>query len=52
VHLKDLLRRRTPLLILANLAEDTLRRIAVNVAAVKGWDAAAINREVTCCLQK
>jgi glycerol-3-phosphate dehydrogenase len=52
MHLKDLLRRRTPLLILANLTEDTLRRIAVNVAAVKGWDAAAINREVTYCLQK
>jgi glycerol-3-phosphate dehydrogenase len=52
IHLDDLLRRRMPLLILAKLTEDTLRRIANTVAAVKGWDEAAINREVASCRQR
>ena len=49
IHLEDLLRRRMPLLILAQLSESTLRRIAETVAAAMGWDEAAINREVATC---
>lgn len=49
VHLVDLLRRRMPLLILARLGEDRLRELAVRVAPVFGWDAAAIEREVRAC---
>ncbi|MGB8410434.1 MAG: glycerol-3-phosphate dehydrogenase C-terminal domain-containing protein, partial [Gallionella sp.] len=52
VHLDDLLRRRMPLLILAKLAEDTLRRIAEAVAAAMAWDQTAIDREVALCLGK
>jgi glycerol-3-phosphate dehydrogenase len=52
VHLQDLLRRRMPLLILAKLPENVLRRIAVTVAPVMGWDDAAINREVEDCRQR
>jgi glycerol-3-phosphate dehydrogenase len=52
VHLEDLLRRRIPLLILAKLPEDTLRRISWTVAAVMGWNEAAVNREVASCLQR
>ncbi len=52
IHLDDLLRRRMPLLILAKLTEDTLRRIANIVAAAMGWDEAAINREVSSCRQR
>ena len=52
IHLEDLLRRRMPLLILAKLSEDTLRRIAETVASTLGWDEAAINREVASCLKK
>ena len=49
IHLEDLLRRRMPLLILAKLSEDTLRRIAETVASTLGWDEAAINREIEAC---
>ncbi len=52
VHLDDLLRRRMPLLILAQLTDNSLRRIAETVAATMGWDEAAINREVEVCRQK
>ena len=52
VHLEDLLRRRMPLLILAQLAEGTLHRIAEIVAPVMGWDAAAISREIETCRQR
>ncbi len=52
VHLDDLLRRRMPLLILAQLTENTLRRIAETVADMLGWDETAINREVAACLNK
>ena len=38
VHLEDLLRRRLPLLILAKLKPEDLRRIAGIVAPVLGWD--------------
>ena len=49
IHLHDLLRRRMPLLILARLADGTLRRIAETVAPVMGWDEAAIDREIEAC---
>ncbi len=49
VHLDDLLRRRMPLLILAQLNEGALRRIAETVSAVMGWDEAAIVREIELC---
>jgi glycerol-3-phosphate dehydrogenase len=52
VHLDDLLRRRMPLLILAQLTENMLRRIAETVADTLGWDESAINREVAACLNK
>lgn len=49
VHLSDLLRRRIPLLILARLDEDELRRLAVLVAPVLGWDEERIAQEVVQC---
>jgi glycerol-3-phosphate dehydrogenase len=49
VHLEDLLRRRMPLLILAKLSEDMLRRIAETVATAMGWDEAAIASEIEAC---
>ena len=52
VHLDDVLRRRMPLLILAQLTENMLRRIAGTVADTLGWDETAINREVAYCLNK
>ncbi|MGC2049615.1 MAG: glycerol-3-phosphate dehydrogenase/oxidase [Gallionella sp.] len=52
LHLHDLLRRRMPLLILAKLTANDLRRIALSVAPVMGWDEAAIVREVEFCLKR
>jgi glycerol-3-phosphate dehydrogenase len=52
IHLDDLLRRRMPLLILAKLTEDTLRRIAEAVAGTLGWDDSVMNRELAACLPK
>ncbi|MDH4215711.1 MAG: glycerol-3-phosphate dehydrogenase/oxidase [Gallionella sp.] len=52
VHLGDLLRRRMPLLILAKLDEDVLRRLARAVAPAMGWDDAAMNREIEACLRR
>jgi glycerol-3-phosphate dehydrogenase len=52
VHLDDLLRRRMPLLILAKLSEDTLRRVAGTVATALGWDETTINRELAYCRQR
>jgi glycerol-3-phosphate dehydrogenase len=49
IHLDDLLRRRMPLLILAKLSEDTLRRIAEAVASALGWDEAAVVSEIETC---
>jgi glycerol-3-phosphate dehydrogenase len=51
VHLDDLLRRRMPLLIMAKLGENDLRRIAASVAATLGWDEAALNQEIETCRQ-
>ena len=49
IHLDDLLRRRMPLLILAKLSEDMLRRIAETVASTLGWDEAAVVSEIETC---
>ncbi len=51
VHLDDLLRRRLPLLILAKLTENELRRLAAAVAPALGWDEAAMNLEIEACRQ-
>jgi glycerol-3-phosphate dehydrogenase len=52
VTLEDLLRRRMPLMLLARLSGDTLRRVAEAVAPIMGWDEAAINREVSCVSER
>ncbi len=49
VHLDDLLRRRMPLLILAQLDEQQLHILAGHVAGVLGWNQAAQAREVDLC---
>ena len=49
VHLDDLLRRRMPLLILAQLDEGTLRRLAEAIANLMGWDEVTIASEVAAC---
>ena len=46
VHLDDLLRRRMPLLILAKLNKDEVRRLALFVAATLCWDEGAIDSEI------
>ena len=48
-HLDDLLRRRLPMLILANLTGDDLHRLAQRVASVFQWDSARIEQEKTRC---
>lgn len=50
MHLADLLRRRMPLLVMAKLSEDVLRRLAGTVADTMGWDEAAVNREIETCV--
>jgi glycerol-3-phosphate dehydrogenase len=52
IHLGDLLRRRMPLLILAKLDENALRRIAEAVAVAMDWDESALNREIVTCHQR
>jgi glycerol-3-phosphate dehydrogenase len=49
VHLSDLLRRRMPLLILAKLDENDLRRIAASVSNTLGWDEARLKQEIDSC---
>ena len=51
IHLRDLLRRRIPLLILCKLSENDLHRIATMVAPQMGWDEHAMQIEVVACLQ-
>jgi glycerol-3-phosphate dehydrogenase len=48
-YLPDLLRRRMPLLILAQLNEGDLRHLAELVAPAMGWDAARIGQEIEAC---
>jgi glycerol-3-phosphate dehydrogenase len=50
LHLSDLLRRRMPLLILAQLSEAELRHLAELVAPEMEWDAAGIAQEIKACL--
>lgn len=50
VHLADLLRRRMPLLILAEQDAESIRHLADLVAPVLGWDAPRIADEVEACL--
>lgn len=50
VHLSDLLRRRIPLLILAELDAESARHLAELVAPVLGWDEQRIADEVAACL--
>ncbi len=49
VYLDDLLRRRMPLLILAKLTENDLRRLAAAVAPALGWDDVTMNQEIESC---
>ena len=49
VHLDDLLRRRMPLLILAQLEAGTLHRLAELIANLMGWDEIEIASEVAAC---
>jgi hypothetical protein len=41
-----------PLLILAQLTENPLRRIAATVATAMGWDEAAMSQEIEVCRQR
>lgn len=49
VHLRDLLRRRLPLLILAKVNETDLVHFAGLLAPALGWDADRVAREVEAC---
>jgi len=49
LHLPDLLRRRMPLLILAQLSTPAVRHLAELVAPELGWDEARIAQEVEAC---
>lgn len=51
VHLSDLLRRRMPLLILAQLSSAKLRELAQLVAPVLYWDEHRIEQEVQACIR-
>ncbi len=52
IHLDDLIRRRLPLLILAQLTKDDLRRIAIQVANAMNWNETTTNQEIeNCCRQ-
>ena len=46
VHLDDILKRRTSLAFLGEATEEAAREIAETVAAMLGWDAATVDREV------
>jgi glycerol-3-phosphate dehydrogenase len=49
LHLPDLLRRRMPLLILAQLGAAEVRRLAELVAPELGWDAERVAQETEAC---
>jgi glycerol-3-phosphate dehydrogenase len=49
LHLSDLLRRRMPLLILAQLSEGELRHLAELVAPAMDWDVTRIEQEIKAC---
>lgn len=48
-HLDDLLRRRLPLLILTQLTQDQLQRIALRVAAPLQWTDTCLHQEIERC---
>ena len=48
-HLDDLLRRRVPLLILAQLNHDTLKNLAEKIAVVLNWDDETMRQEIQTC---
>lgn len=50
VHLDDLLRRRIPLVILAQITPDEVANIAQITATVLGWNATQTGLEITDCL--
>jgi glycerol-3-phosphate dehydrogenase len=50
VHLDDLLRRRLPILLLAQLDNIKLKNIAMRVASVLNWDAAKIAKGISRCI--
>lgn len=52
VHLDDLLRRRMPLLILAQLTTRDLQQIATHIADIMDWNDATITAEVEHCRQQ
>ena len=52
VHLDDLLRRRMPLLILAQLTTHDLQQIATRIADIMDWNDATITAEVEHCRQQ
>lgn len=52
VRLEDLLRRRMPLLILAQLTKNDLQQLAAKVADILGWDGGAVSREVEHCYRQ
>lgn len=52
MHLDDLLRRRMPLLILAQLTTHDLQQIATRIAGIMNWDDATINTEIAHCRQQ
>jgi len=49
LHLSDLLRRRMPLLILAQLSATEVRNLANLAAPVLGWDAVRVEQEIGAC---
>lgn len=52
IHLKDLLRRRIPLLILAKMTLAELRNLAEMTARTLGWDDATLMNELEMCSKK
>ena len=52
IHLDDLIRRRLPLLILAQLTENDLHQIATRIASTMHWDEATINQEIKHCREQ
>lgn len=52
IHLDDLLRRRIPLLILAQLTQDEIRKLGEVSASILDWDIVTLDNEIDRCLQK
>jgi glycerol-3-phosphate dehydrogenase len=52
LHLDDVLRRRTPLLILTKITSAQITQLTKITAKILGWDAKKTNDELNKCLQK